>query len=84
LERWRWKSCEFDAEQIHSGGELPPGLVRADGVYDRSVVAYVSIDHMPIAVRSGDWLVFENQQVRRVVSNERFQKLAARVWECGS
>ena len=84
LGRWRWKVSEFDAVQVTAGGEIPIGCVKADGPFDKEIIAYVTVDHLPIPIRDGDWLVFEHGSVRRVVSDKRFRELAARCESCGS
>lgn len=76
--------CEFEAVQVNAGRELPPGCVHSGGAFDKSIVAYVTIDHMPMAIRDGDWLVVEGERVRRVVSDKRFRELAVRTDGCGS
>lgn len=87
MQRWQWKVCEFQAEQVHASRDLPPGCTRSNGAFDTSIVGYVSaVDGMSLPVRDKDWLVYDQDgvRIRRVVSDKRFQELAVRVDTCGS
>jgi hypothetical protein len=86
-EKWQWKVSQFEAEQVHSGRELPAGCVKANGAFDQSIVGYVSaIDGMSLPIRDKDWLVYDADgvRIRRVLSDRRFRELAVRMEGCGS
>lgn len=76
MERWRWKNSDFRAVQIKRGGELPPGFCKSGG-FDNTVVAYVTINGMPLPVRDGDWVRYgESGNVLAVLSDARIREQA--------
>jgi hypothetical protein len=76
VERWRWKNSDFQAVQIKRGGPLPPGFCKGGG-FDNAVVAYVTINGMPLPVRDGDWVRYgETGNVLAVLSDARIREQA--------